>query len=139
MSKKEKTIEVERDFPVSVEELFDYWTDINLVKFWLSPKIEIDPERFYKLAYDFDNNKYRVLAVISKFIYPELLVFRWLMQKKVTHVEINFAPLSPVDSNIKIIHTFPKGYPEISPGHPGDWEFFLDKLDKLIKTNESRS
>lgn len=123
----------ERSFPIPVEKLFDFWTDVNLVKLWLSSDVEIDPEKFYKLAYDFEKNfKYRVLARIMKFTYPDLLVFQWLMRKKVSKVKVEFAPLSPATSKLKITHVLPEGHPEILAGHPGDWDFYLLNLEKII-------
>ena len=130
-------ITITADFPsLSLDQLFDYWTNTDLLTKWWPPTAELEPKLGGIYHYSWPKQDWHLRGKFTMFDRGKTLGFTWKWDHEpidVTRVTILFQSIPNVGTRLTLHH---EGYSKNSEAkkirdeHVEGWTFFLRKLQE---------
>lgn len=133
-------ITIVADFPhTSPEELFDFWTNPELLKKWWPPETELNPTTGGSYHFSWPKQKWHLRGKFTEFNKGKELGFTWQWDHESidqTQVRLTFEPMSGDSGTRLILHH--GNYADNAEGkkiredHAEGWVYFLGRLQEEL-------
>lgn len=137
-----ESIEVSRLLPAPIEEVFSWWTEVDLLKRWMSPVGSVDATVDLRVGGSFRivmNDAAMEIDHAGEYLEidrPRRLVFSWRSRYTdgVSLVTVSFEPVDVSSTRVSILHS---GLPApVAGDHGSGWGAMTDRLAAELRAGQ---